>query len=225
VGLAAQRWERLSALGGILFVVLMYTGVILADTTILKEMPEPSRHASGTQLASYAANSRFALLLGGYVGSMGAVCLLFFIASLWRVLRAAEGPPGVLSGVALGAGLVTASLLLTGGGPGTAALQAAEPIDPVEGLTLRHISFGLLQRSWFPGGALLGASALRARRRGALPAWPAPVGVLAAGASRARRVVLAAAPAWGGWVFRQPLFCLWLAATSVVLIRRPSAAT
>jgi len=223
--LAAQRWERLSALGGILFVVLMYTGVILADTTILKEMPEPSRHASGTQLASYAANSRFALLLGGYVGSMGAVCLLFFIASLWRILRAAEGPPGVLSGVVLGAGLLTAGLLLAGGGPGTAALQAAESIDPVEALTLRHISFGLLQRSWFSGGALLGASALVALRTGALPGWLAWVGVIAASALFAAPVVLAAAPTWDGWVFVQALFLLWIAATSVVLIRRPSAAT
>jgi hypothetical protein len=58
-----------------------------------------------------------------------------------------------------------------------------------------------------------------------LPGWLAWVGVLAASALFAAPVVLAAAPTWGGWVFVQALFLLWIAATSVVLIRRPSAAT
>ena len=223
VALRMHGWERFSSASGILFVVLLYTGAILADTTVLKEMPEPSRDASGTQLANYFAASRFALLVGGYIGSMAAVCLVFFVASLWRLLRAAEGSPGVISGIAFGAGIVTAGLLLAGGGPGAAALQPARPIDPVEALTLRHISFGLLQRSWFTSGALLGASALVGLRTGALPRWLAWLGAVTASALFAVPLVLAAAPIWGGWVFVQALFLLWIAVASVVLVRRPSA--
>jgi hypothetical protein len=101
--------------------------------------------------------------------------------------------------------------------------QAAQGTDPVEALTLRHVSFGLLQRSWYPAAALLGASAAVALRTGALPRWLAWAGVLGAAGLLATPVVLVAVPTWGGWVFVHGLFGLWVAATGVVLARRPPA--
>lgn len=93
-----QIWPRLGAVGGILFVALLFGG----DSIPLGE------HGHGV------------------VEVAGLLLFLPFLGYLWSVLRRAEGENGWLSATALGAGLVDLSMKLGSGAPDIVARSTEE---------------------------------------------------------------------------------------------------
>ncbi len=62
-----KQGGRLAGVSGILFVVLIYSGVILGDTGILGGEPEPPPDAGGEEFVAYFTSSHSALLLKSYL--------------------------------------------------------------------------------------------------------------------------------------------------------------
>ncbi len=93
-----QIWPRLGAVGGILFVALLFGG----DSIPLGE------HGQGV------------------VEVAGLLLFLPFLGYLWSVLRRAEGENGWISATALGAGVVDLSIKLGSGAPSIAARNLEE---------------------------------------------------------------------------------------------------
>jgi hypothetical protein len=163
---------------------------------------------------------------GGYTPARfvaGAAALALFVpflASLWSVLRAAEGPGGWLATTALGAGLVGIALKLMSGAPDVAIHRA----HVADGTQLYKALDGLggaaTVISLFPLALSMAAVGALALRADALPRW---LGIGAA--------VTAVALAINGAVPTTDsvpallLFVLWTLVTGVVLYRRAAASS
>jgi hypothetical protein len=93
-----SRWERWSALGGILFVVL-----ILASAFVPGSPPKASDSAA--KIAKFVTDKHDEIRWAAYLSGLAAVALLWFSGAVWRFLRRAEGGSPRLTVVSvLGAG-------------------------------------------------------------------------------------------------------------------------
>src|SRR6266705_1050180 len=101
--MAEDRWERLAAATGIVFVVLGRVGSFLAGQP--PKAGEPIK-----KITAFAVDKRSALLLGDYLSAVGVVFALWFFGSLRSYLRRAEGGTGRLSAVAFGGGLLAGGI-------------------------------------------------------------------------------------------------------------------
>jgi hypothetical protein len=105
-----SRFERLSLLGGVVFVVLTVLGAFLPGTP-----PDPSAPAS--EIVDYLSDNSGAIGAGSYMGGIGALFLLFWAGSLWRAMsRAEDGSPRLAVvaalGLVLGGAMATATAAL-----------------------------------------------------------------------------------------------------------------
>src|SRR3989442_4567006 len=108
-----DRWEKLAAATGIVFVVLVIAGSFIAGQP-------PKADDPINKITAFAVDKRFALLLGDYLSAVGVVFALWFFGSLRSYLRRAEGGTGRLSAVgfrggvlARGVGLVAMTVVVT----------------------------------------------------------------------------------------------------------------
>jgi hypothetical protein len=150
---------------------------------------------------------------------------LFFLGSLWGVMRRAEGGGGFLSATAFGAGLMSITIKLASAAPVLAARANSGELDPHMTAVLQDINNASFALTFFPLAAMLAAFALVAIRSAALPGW---LGWAAAVLSVAFAVSGLAGSAdlasdWAG--LPMLIFTPWILATSVVLIRRAVKAT
>jgi len=150
---------------------------------------------------------------------------LFFLGSLWGVMRRAEGGAGSLSATAFGAGVMAITIKLASAAPVLAARANAGDLDPRLTAVLQDINNASFALTFFPLAAMLAAFALVAIRSAALPGW---LGWAAAALSVAFVVGGLAgsddlASDWAG--LPMLIFTPWIIATSVVLIRRARTAT
>jgi hypothetical protein len=172
-----RRWERIAAGLGIIFVVLQVgAGAMLGGA--------PALDAPSPEIQSYLVDDGINVLLAATMAASAAFFGLWFLGSLRTFLERAEGDPGFLSRVALGAGLVTITLATTASLP-TVALAWGD--------TAARAEPGLLQAVWnlntlalVPIGSSAGvfclAIALIILRTRVLPGWLGWIGVLAAAA-------------------------------------------
>jgi hypothetical protein len=119
------KWERAGNLGGILFVVLVVITIVLGGSP-------PKTSDSGAKIAKYFVDHGDDIRWAGIIGALATVPLFFWLGSVWRLVRRAEGGvprlavvglAGIVFGSALGvvSGLVSNTMALRPFGPGSAA--------------------------------------------------------------------------------------------------------
>jgi hypothetical protein len=118
-----SKWERWGALGGILFAVL------IAASAILPGSP-PKTSDSGTKIAKFFADNNGAIRWSAYIGALGVLAVFWWMGSVWRVMRRAEGGSPRLAVVAL-SGAVFASVMATVGAIilAVVAIEGAKKVD------------------------------------------------------------------------------------------------
>src|ERR1700704_4099555 len=83
-GMDDSKWERWSALGGILFVVLILVSAFLPGSP-------PKTSDSAAKIAKFVVDKHDELRWAAYLGALAAVPLFWFAGAVWRLLRRAEG--------------------------------------------------------------------------------------------------------------------------------------
>ena len=202
------RWARWAPISGIVFVVLFVVGFSLIDF--------PSGDDSAAKIASFYndGGERAQLIIGCYLLVLSALFFLWFLASLRSRLLAAEGPPGRLTAIAFGSGLVFVGLLMvaaavfmtvaaniTFGDEKFAGVEAARLL-PNLGYPV------LLIGGMFAAIAMIDATCVLIMNTATLPRWIAWFGFVAAA------VLLVSF-----LFFPIILFLLWVLFTSVALYR------
>ena len=203
------RWERCAPLGGLGFLLFLALGAAAVGTS------SPAGDAPAEEIARYFTDNQ-----GGHLGNTalaafgGFVLYPWFLASLWRAIRAAEGEDGLCAPVALIGGVaLLGPLAIQTAGWGAAALQAGPQRDPAVAAALFDLgSTGFLIFP-FPAALLVLATSLANRSGPLLPVWLGRAGLVVA----ALMVLLAPL---GPFMF--VVFALWLIAVSIVLFRRNS---
>jgi hypothetical protein len=79
-----RKWERWGGLGGVLFVVLVVASVLIPGSP-------PKTSDSAAKIAKFVGDNGDALRWASFLGAIGTIGLFWFLASMWRVLRRAEG--------------------------------------------------------------------------------------------------------------------------------------
>jgi hypothetical protein len=79
-----SKWERWGALGGILFVVMVVVAAFLPGS------PPATNDPTG-DMVKFIADKGDQIRYAGYVGALATVPFFWFLGSLWRLLRRAEG--------------------------------------------------------------------------------------------------------------------------------------
>jgi hypothetical protein len=220
-GDALQR--RAAAACGALFTL----GIVIGDDTINQagEPPTPMDRPDDSlaEAEQYLASAAEAADGGSYwvgrgIGTLALVALLVFSVYVAREIRLREKASGLLSGVALGAGLVAVTLgLMSCTAQFAAVARAGEGIDPEVARALLDLSGITFVLMWLPIAVFMTAVAMAGRRHALLPRWlTISTGVLAA----ALYVGLASMPVGAGGFVAVVLGFVWFIATSVSLVRR-----
>ena len=205
----SDRFERLSALGGLAAVVLWVLGVAVIGGGHVGLPGGVPEEGAREVLAHFQANED-AVVSGGWLFMLGSLAFLWFIGVLRARLLRAEGGAGTFASIAFAGGVATGTFAIgipAGGvvaGLGVAELAASEAA-----------ALNALEAAFFIGAelsaiVLLTGAAAVALRTGALPrAWAA--------GSIALAVLLAIGPI--GWVGVLVGLPIWTAFTSVLLVR------
>lgn len=202
-----------AALTGLATVVLLFAGQAISGGGSRPDLTA-SRAAHVAWLAkNHADPARYA---GGMIELLGIVLLIAFAATLWSVLRRADGEDGVWAATAFGAGVGSAVLKLASVPAAFAVLwrsrQGFDPQLATALLDMNDVSFTL---TWSLDALMLGAAAAVILRTGVLPKWLGYFGALTAVVSLASMPVATIVPPVGIL-----LTFIWIAGTSVVLTRR-----
>jgi Domain of unknown function (DUF4386) len=200
------------ALSGLVSIVLLFVGQAISGGG------SPDLSASRAKIAAWIASRHGGA--GQYAGATielaAILATIVFAATLWSLLREADGDGSVAAATAFGAGIASATVKLASAPAVFAALwRHKEGLSPQLGAALidmNNVSFVLC---WTLNAVMLAAVATVVFRRAVLPRWLGWLGAVAAAVS------LLSAPA----ADRVPplgvlLTFLWIAATSVVLTRR-----
>lgn len=210
------RWIRIGGVGALLFVILQTIGQSMLQAGGM----EPSFAAPAEEILSFFAGKDPGLFAAGsYLSVISFVPFLFFVCSLWVVLRRAEGGEGILSTFTLVTGAVSAAANVGGGDWELAVMRVSGGLDPHTATLI----FDLGNRGFANVWVLLGAMMLAANLvvlqsdRAPFPRWTGWFGLLTGAGMIAARVVWASS----GIVFvPYMLFYIWLLAVGISLLRR-----
>lgn len=213
------RRERWAAATGIVAFGLLVVEFVLVPTW-------PKAVAAPSTIINFFAEHRTRLLLGEYIGGVGAlVFFLWFLGSLRSFLSLAEGRPGRLASVAFGGGLVASAVGSLGAAINVVlALQVAEQGDEAVVRAFYLLSNTAFAIFFLPIGVLIGATSIVALRTMALPKWYGQAGGLFALAEIALAAcstsITGALSVTGALSYAAlTLFALWLVTTSIILVR------
>jgi hypothetical protein len=207
-----SRWAPLS---GIAFVVAYVVGMILVRT------PDSSDPAA-TIAAYYNQKShRVDMLIAAYILVAAALLFLGFLTSLRSRLRAAEGGNGTLSALVFGAGVVFVGLLAIGAlamaaVPGSISFGENKSIYGADTIQMaQSLGWGvILIGGMLSAAVMIFTASILTLRTGALPAWSAWVGILAA-------IALLFAVIW----IPQIALLIWALCVSGAMLARPAVTT
>ena len=202
--------KRLGAASGVLYVVLSF----------LKKggSNSPNFHATQQEVVVWAKSVHLSpgFWIGPYVGLLGLLFFLLFIAYLSSILRQAEGELGWLSTVVFGSGLITVVVKLAAFPVAAAAVaRAADGFNPQILAILWDMDNIAFYITLVTQALLLAAAAIVILRVKALPSW------LGWSAAVFALILLGALPlAFFKSLPLQLLPIVWLLVTSIVLIVR-----
>jgi hypothetical protein len=158
-----RNW--IAPLCGVAFVVLAVIAFALTG-----EGQDPSKKSAEEIVSHYqdndTENQAGAFVLGG-----AAILLLFFASWLRQVLRAAEGPEGMLANVTFGALLVLAAGLAVGATIHLALVDYVDDVDPNVTATINTIDYDFFIPFAVGMTAFLISVGIGVVRNGALPKW------------------------------------------------------
>jgi hypothetical protein len=163
--MAEERWERLGAATGIVFVVLAFASFIIGG-----ELPKPGDSAE--QVVTYYTSDSDMILWSGWLWGLAGIAFLWFLGSLRSHLVRAEGDPGRLTSVMF-AGGIAGGLVFSIGVIISSALAFGIAQDAPAELT--H-AFSDLATQLFNGAAFaffvfVAATSLISGRTKVFPAW------------------------------------------------------
>lgn len=212
-----RQWEKLGALGGIVFVVLNVIGGGAQGEP-------PSSGDTNDEVRQWFVDNASGIKLSGFLGALSGIAILWWFGTLWRRMSAAENGRNRLAIVAAIGLAMTGAFVGVSGAVNTAVVFR---VDEVTGDTARL--FYTLNALLFAGAGTTLAAHLAAVnalswRTGMLPKWVTTVGLAAA--------VLNLVSSFGllsdadGLMFFGLIgflaWALWLIATSVHMWRTPS---
>lgn len=208
-GLRGPRRRRATAATGIVAVALLLPGGILMGSA-----GGPTR-ASPQVVAEHLVRNEGQLFLGAWLVGLSATTLLCFAASLRNALHRAEGGTGGVPGVAFGAGVIVALMLMLGAIFTIVAFQLVATLDdPVAARAFLAVSPEIFHGTALPLALFVGAASLVGVRMRALPLWLAWPGLVVG------LVVVASWVVYPIWFFGLHLSLLWVVIASVTLLRR-----
>jgi hypothetical protein len=214
----AARWDRITALAGLIFVLLVIASFFTPDTPDFDSAPE----ALAAALTDERSGHQMSLLLG----FLGDIAFFVFLAGVWSRLRRYEGAGGMFSGLfAIGGAAFSATILATSG-VYLALVQAAVTADVATLPTLAVLDYWLGICVVPAGVAMMIGATGAILSTHALPAWLGWLAglnavllvlSLAAVFERDEETVLVTIGGFGGFL----LFLVWVLAASIVLLMRP----
>jgi hypothetical protein len=164
------RTERLDAVAGIVFVALILIAAFVPGD------PPVATDSIG-DIRAFFKDERESLQAATFFTGLAALAFLWFLGTLRARLRAAEGPPGRLSAVAFGSGLVLIAIALVGQALFLAPTLHLAELDDGTVRVIFDSSTYVFALVSFPVAGLLAATAAASLRTGALPR---AIGVLSA---------------------------------------------
>lgn len=209
-----RTWERWWPLTGVLAAVCSGYGTLL-----VLDQPQDSDPDS-TIVAYFASHShRVEGLVGFLVFLAGMLAFVVFLTALRERLLAAEEGPGRLGALAFGAGVASAavwivSMIVARADALTAINTSRFRVDPNTYRLLADSAYAGWVAATIVSSLVVWATSAVALRTGLLPRWFAWLGVVV-GISQLGALFFIPFVAW--WV--------WVAVTSVLLVRRPERAT
>ncbi|HEX8075308.1 MAG TPA: hypothetical protein VF545_10045 [Thermoleophilaceae bacterium] len=220
MSVADAKGRRFDAATGIGFAILAVVGFLLPGAP-------PKADDSPADLAAFFSDHDGALLAGSFVLGLSAILFLWFAGSFRSYLRAAEGGEGRLSSAAFGGGVAGIALVLAGAGifNGLAFDVAGSGADADLVRAFFDAGGAVIALGGFGFAAFFAAASCSGARSGALPPWAYWSGSVTAVLQVLGGIALFAksgAFAAGGAFTLLPLLAglLWVAAVSVVLMRR-----
>ncbi len=210
----STKWERYSALGGILFVVLVIASIVVTGST-------PKSSDSAAKILKSFQDHTDGIKVGAFIGGLAAVPILWWAGSLYARLRRVEGGQPRLALIAV-LGLVL-------GGAGQIGMAA---IDATVALTLKTVGanearFFFVLGQGFAAAASMGLAVLTlavsvlAFRTRVFPIWLAWIGIIDTIAFIvASYAVATTGDAIGAFGFAAfILWAIWIILTSVIMFR------
>ncbi len=213
-------WDRLSALGGVLFIFFFVVGMLLPGGP-------PTVDDGSDDVVSFFADNRGPILTGTLLMGLGVLAMIWFVASLVESMRRVD--EGRLATAALiGFVLTFAAGLISALTKASLAYSVAAILTPDEVRALFHVTLVVDAMSSIMFAAFAIAVAGAALRTGFLPRWWGWVSFLMA------LLAILSATAWSRDGFWSPsggiiwiangAFVLYVLGTSVLHFREVSKA-
>lgn len=159
-----RRWERLGALGGVVFVVMMLV------TAFLPGDP-PATGDPPSEVVRWIVDHGDEIRWAGYLGALAVLPLFWWVGSLWRLLRRAEGgTPRLAVTAVLGVSFAAVAGAVSGVMLAVLATSAARGLDEVQLQVLYLLATDVGFVSLFGIAAFVGASSIVFVRSRAMPA-------------------------------------------------------
>jgi hypothetical protein len=214
----ARRWDQIAAIAGLVFIALIVASFFTPDT--------PSADSATEAIAAELQADQSAHQVSLFLGFLGDVAFLVFLAGLWSRLRRYEGVGGMFAGLFVIAGAVFAATIAVSEGLYLALVQGADTAgdDPAVLRTLVVLDNWVGAGTLPAGVAMLLGATMAVLTTRALPVW---LGWLAGVTGVLLVVSLGAVfddteegvlgfAGFGGFL----LFLIWVLATSIVLLLR-----
>jgi hypothetical protein len=170
------RWERWSALAGVLFVALFVVALALTGNT--------GDNPSEVQEWYADEDNQTKTIVAWFIWVASALAFLSFLGTLRDMLVRAEGGPGTLSALVFGPGLVFTSLYVAGvsliAAPAVLADDSDFELDPNTAQLANDAGYFLLAGGVMVASILVLSASTAALRTGILPAWLGWVGLIVA---------------------------------------------
>jgi hypothetical protein len=159
-----RKWERIGALGGVVFVVLVLVAAFLPGSP-------PSTSDPTSKIVKWVADNGKEIRWAGYLGALAVIPFFWWVGSLWRLLRRAEGDvPRLAVVAALGATFGAATGAISGVILAVLPIAANRPIDAPQLRTVYLLGSAVGFMSLFGISALIGAASVVFVRSRVMPA-------------------------------------------------------
>jgi hypothetical protein len=209
-----SKWERAANWGGILFVVLVAVAAFIPGSP-----PKPSDGVG--KIVKYFADHHDAVQWAGYIGALAVIPLLWWLGSVWRLMRINEGGSPRLT-VSAFAGAVFAAAMATIGGVAVGAVALERNFIGAQGLKFFYVLTGALTSATLIGIVVfVGSVSVVVLRTNALPrllgwfgALVSLVAIVGAAATATDKDAIFFA-GFAGFIG----FLLWVLATSILMMR------